>query len=227
MRGLKLLGMGLLLVSAAAQAELTGTGTVTSDYEFRGISQSAEDPALQGSIDWANDGGFYAGAWASNVDFGPGSESDIEVDGYVGIAGGEEGGVGWDVGLVYYSYWPDDDDINYAEIYAGVTFNVFGVKFWYSDDYVNLGESAYYIEGSAQIPLPQDFTLGLHAGISDGDAFVDSITDYAVGVSKTFGNFDVELKYVDTDLDDTGSDVLSGKGRVVLAVSTTFPWGAE
>ena len=50
---------------------------VTSDYVFRGITQTDFDPALQGGLDYAfGDSGWYVGAWASNVDFadpdGPG-----------------------------------------------------------------------------------------------------------------------------------------------------------
>ena len=66
---------------------LTGTVTAVSDYDFRGISLSAKDPALQGSIDWAAANGFYVGAWASNIDYGPGVDGDIEVDLYAGFAG--------------------------------------------------------------------------------------------------------------------------------------------
>ena len=56
----------------ANAAELSATVTATTDYDFRGITQTAQDPAIQGSIDLATDPGFYAGVWASNVDFGPG-----------------------------------------------------------------------------------------------------------------------------------------------------------
>jgi uncharacterized protein (TIGR02001 family) len=226
---MKLVGLSLmLLVAGIANAQVTGTVTLISDYDFRGISQTAEDPALQASVDWANESGFYAGAWGSNVDFD--SQSDYELDGYVGFAGGEEDGLGYDVGFVYYSYWPDDDDINYAEIYAGLSYNIFDAKLWYSDDYVNSGESAYYFEANANFELPQEFALALHIGYSDGDAFDPDFAyaDYSAAVTKSFGNFDVELKYVDSDADSCEEvDVLSCDGRVILGVSTTFPWGAE
>ncbi|MEJ2521643.1 MAG: TorF family putative porin, partial [Gammaproteobacteria bacterium] len=58
-----------VLWSAAAAAGVSATVTATTDYVFRGITQSAEDPALQGSLDYEADSGFYVGAWASNVDF--------------------------------------------------------------------------------------------------------------------------------------------------------------
>src|SRR3546814_2295512 len=69
------------LVSAPAFAqdapeEFTITGTVggVSDYRFRGISQTNEDFAVQGSINLNHSSGFYVGTWASNVDFANSSE---------------------------------------------------------------------------------------------------------------------------------------------------------
>lgn len=230
MRGLKLFGLSLLLAAGSAGAQVTGTVTATSDYDFRGFSQSAEDPALQGSVDWAHDSGFYAGLWGSNVDFGDEAETDFEVDAYIGFAGGDEEGFTFDTGLVYYSYWPDDDDVNYAEVFFGGAYNVFDAKFWYSDDYFGVGESAYYIEGNLTFELPQGIGLGVHAGLSDGDAFEESVTDYALSVTYTISHIDLELKYVDTDVDDEiceATDVFSCEGRIILSASTTFPWSDE
>ncbi len=231
MRGLKLFGLCLLLAAGSAGAQVTGTVTLTSDYDFRGISQSAEDPALQGSVDWAHDSGFYAGLWGSNIDFGDGFDSDVEIDAYIGFAGGDEEGFTFDTGIVYYSYWPEDDDVDvdYFEVFFGGAYNVFDAKFWYSDDYFGVGESAYYIEGNLNFELPQGIGLGVHAGISDGDAYEESITDYGVSVSYTVSHIDLELKYVDTDIDSQECEdpVFSCEGRIILSASTTFPWGAE
>ncbi len=48
----------------AWSASLTGT----SDYVFRGISQTDNDPTIQGSLG-ATYGMFYAGWWASGLDW--------------------------------------------------------------------------------------------------------------------------------------------------------------
>lgn len=227
MRASQLIGIGMLLVAGMAQAQVTGTVTAVSDYDFRGISQTREDPALQGSIDWAGSTGWYAGAWGSNVDFGDESESDLEIDAYFGYARESEEGLGWDVGLMYYSYWPDDDDINYPELYAGVSYGLFDFKAWYSPDYVNSSDPSLYLEGNANVELPQGFGVRFHVGHYSGDGIEaetgDKYLDYSVGLTKSFGNFDFELKYVDTDIDENDEDI--GDARVILGVSTTFPWG--
>src|SRR5690349_24575363 len=92
-----LAGLGLLVAATVANAGVSSTWTLTNDYDFRGNSQSAKDPAVQGSVDYASDSGWYVGAWGSNVDFGP-ADVDLEVDVYTGFAGESEGGLGYDVG---------------------------------------------------------------------------------------------------------------------------------
>jgi len=224
----------LLLVSgAAAHAELSGTVTVVSDYDFRGQSLSAKDPALQGSIDWASESGFYVGAWGSNIDYGPGVDGDIEIDLYTGYAGETEGGLGWDVGFVYYTYPGADDISDYPEIYGALSYKWFEFKQWYSNDLSGSDEDGFYTEVNGSFELPANFGLNLHLGYNYGDAFEDTeYMDYSVGVGYTLGNFDLELKYVDTDLSSgdplfSSDDAFNTEGRVIFAVSTTFPWGGE
>lgn len=222
--------LGLLGAAAAAHAELSATATGISDYRFRGISLTNDDPALQGSIDWAGENGFYVGAWASNIDFGNDVDGDIEVDLYAGFAGGAEDGLGWDVGIVWYAYPGADDIDDYPEIYAGLSFGVFDVKQWYSNDLSGTELDGWYTEGNASFALPANLTLNLHAGYNYGDAFDDTeYLDYSIGLAYTLGNFELGLAWIDTDLDDgdalfSDDDLFNSDGTVVLSVSTSFPW---
>jgi len=59
----------LLAVAGAANAGFSVTPTVTSDYDWRGISQTMEDPAFQLGVNWTHDSGFYLGA--VDPTFGP------------------------------------------------------------------------------------------------------------------------------------------------------------
>src|SRR5262245_8155981 len=106
MRNLRVLAaLGLVATAGIANAGVSSTITATSDYDFRGITQSAKDPAIQASLDFAMDSGWYIGAWASNVDFGDAADVNYEVDLYTGFSGSTgEGGLGWDVGIVAYTY---------------------------------------------------------------------------------------------------------------------------
>lgn len=232
MRALKLSSLLFLLLSGAAYADISSTLTAVSDYDFRGVSLSGKDPAFQPSLDWSSDSGFYAGLWgSSSLDFGPGSESDFEIDAYVGFSGGPEDGLGYDVGIVYYSYWPDDDDVDYAEAWVGGSYGMFSGKLWYTNDYGNLSESAWYAEANAAIPLPNNFGITLHAGYNFGDYWKDLVgdeyVDYSAGVTYTAGHFELGLRWVDSDTElTTTGDTFNNEGRVIFSVKTTLPWSA-
>ena len=219
----------LLASASAAHAEVTGTVTIASDYDCRGITQTSKNPALQGSVDYAHESGFYAGAWASNVDFDDCCDESIEVDTYAGFAGGET--VTYDVGLVYYWY-PGADDIDFGELYGALGYKWIEGKIWYSPDFANADESAMYYEANGTFELPANFGLNLHLGYNYGDGQPTEYMDYSIGVAYTLSNFDLELKYVDTDLSRgdalfSSDDAFNTEGRVIFGVSTTFPWGGE
>jgi len=228
-----LAALSLLALGATAKAEVTGTITAISDYDFRGVTQSAQDPALQGSIDYANDSGWYIGAWASNIDFGDSFDADIEVDAYTGFRGGED--ITWDVGFIYYAY-PGESDADYQEIYAGIGYKALSGKIWYSDEVAGFdNDDGIYVEANANFELLENFGLSLHVGQSSGDGidnlYGDSYVDYSVGMTYALGNFTLGLKWVDGSdldaLDGTPDDISSSEARAIFSVSTTFPWSSE
>ncbi|MGH8261878.1 MAG: TorF family putative porin [Steroidobacterales bacterium] len=235
MRRILAIGTVLMLTAAGAgQAGVSATVTATSDYDFRGITQSAKSPALQASIDYAHDSGFYAGAWASNIDFGPG-DPNLELDLYAGFAKSIEGGIGWDVGLVYYTY-PSVSDDNFFEAYGSISYEWFKGKLWYSPDFggkATPGNTpAWYVDGLATIALPQGYALPIHVGYSGGD-YWDTIEyfDWSVGVTKSLGHFNFALKFIDGSdlkvLNNTPGDIFSSDNKIVFSVATTFPWSNE
>lgn len=243
-----LAALGMIGAAAAASAAgVSSTWTAAGDYDFRGITQSAQDPALQGSLDYAHDSGWYVGGWASNVDFCAAStanclDADYEVDLYTGLSGSiGESGFGWDAGLIYYTY--EESNYNYPEIYAGFSKDGFKAKLSYSNDFggdtTAGGTPAFYLEGNAAVPLPQNFSVLGHVGYSFGDYWDDldqagkgsEYFDYSVGVGYTAGRFNLALKWIDgSDLkesDGTLDDVFSSEARVVFSAATTFPWRTQ
>jgi uncharacterized protein (TIGR02001 family) len=245
MRNLRMLAaLGLAAVTgvASAEGEITSTVYGVSDYDFRGTSQSARDPALQASIDYAGDNGLVVGAWASNVDFGPtpgADNADIEVDLYGIFSGTFTEQLGWTTGVTYYAY-PGESDLNYVEIFGGVSYDFVNAKLWYSNEFLgDFGEAlaggadtdAFYIEGNATIPLPAKFSILLHAGLSTGDywdnAIGDDVFDYSLGVGYNTGKFNLALKFIGNDTGDVPeveTDANSQENRVLFTVQTTFPW---
>jgi conserved hypothetical protein, proteobacterial len=229
-----LAALALTLAATAAHADLTATVTGVSDYDFRGITQTAQDPALQGSIDYSHSSGFYVGAWASSsLDFGNCCDEQWELDSYAGFRGGET--VTYDVGAIYYSYPGTNFNVDYPEVYAGLGWKWLSAKVWYSPDFGSAAETAWYYEANGSYTLPANFGLSAHVGYSDGDYwdryFDGGYMDWNVGVTYTISHFTVGLKWIDgSDLeatDGTPNDVLSSEARAVLSVSTTFPWSKE
>ena len=50
---------------------ITGSAALVSDYRFRGASQTNEHGAVQGSINFNHESGFYVGTWASSISVPP------------------------------------------------------------------------------------------------------------------------------------------------------------
>ena len=248
--GAAALAIPLVLASGTAQAEVSSTLTIASDYDFRGITQNALDPAFQGSLDWEGESGLYAGLWGSNIDFGQdGGEGvdpvdlNVEVDFILGYAGSFTEDLGYDLGATYYKYLGDDNgdvDFDYLELYTGLSYKIVSGTVWYSSDFSNSGETAWYAELNAEVPVVWDVNLVLHAGYNFGDYWkpetfgLDEFYDYSVGLARSFGRFDFEVKYIDgsdlKELDCSRSgvecldDVFSSESKVYFAISTTFPW---
>ena len=221
----------LMAAGSAAHAEVTTTFTLTNDYNWRGVTQSSGNAAIQGSVDYAHSSGFYAGAWASNVDFGD-NEANVEVDLYLGFAGGDT--ITYDVGMVWYTYpGSDGDALDFPEFHAGIGYRWAEAKVHYTSNFGGLSEQAWYYELNGAVPLPADLTLDLHVGYSDGDGVEaaygeDNYFDWSVGVSYALKNWNLSLKWVDGSdletLDGTPDDVFSSEAKFIAAISTTFPW---
>ena len=232
MKSIKTLALviGLLALSGVSQAQFSSTWTAVSDYDFRGFSQSDEDPALQGSADYAfGDSGFSLGAWASNVKF-PGYDGDIELDLYANYVGKINDTFSWTTGVTYYSYPGSDESATelaigqYWEAYVGFNAGNFSFKQWYADDFYESNVSAQYTEANYTQPIGDKFSLAFHAGYAWGDYWDNSETfDYAVQGNFTAGKFTLFAKFTGTDLDN--ADDFNAEPRVLVGVMTTFPWG--
>ena len=227
----------LVLGSAGVDAaSYTGNVAVATDYVFRGISQTQERPAIQGGFDAAFDSGFFAGIWASNVDFG--TDSSAEMDYYGGYSGTFGcSSCSYKLGYYYYDY-DGDPQFDYQEVAASVTYGGLTVGLNYSWEYLGEGTTDaigdevefYYPYANYTYALPWwDVSLALHVGqniLSDDGVFEpgeDEYTDWSVGLSRTFteiGGITLAVTYYDTTVDDLfGVDADDAEARVVFAAS--------
>jgi uncharacterized protein (TIGR02001 family) len=239
MKSMKSLALvtGLLALSGVSQAQFSSTWTAVSDYDFRGYSQSAKDPALQGSADYAfGESGFSIGAWASNVEF-DGYDGDVELDLYANYVGTINDTFAWTAGITRYMYPGSDNTATeaaigeYFEGYVGFNAGDFSFKQWYSNDFYEVDESAQYTEANYTVAIGEQFSLAFHAGYSWGDywdALGDEVIDYAVQGNYTAGNFTIFAKFTGTDASGplkVTTDSGNNEARILVGVMTTFPWG--
>ena len=198
---------GLMGAPAIAQdsGSFSGTVTLTSDYVYRGFTQTDGAPMIQGSFDYANDS-FYAGTWASGVDFGDGTSTEIDL--YAGWTP-SAGAFDFDIGAIYYWYpdAPDNPEQNFFEVYAGTSTTLgdtveVGASVAYSPDfYLEVGDAFYY-SGSVGVPLGEVFGIDATIGYSDfSDLNGADYTDWSVGLTTAFQGFDLDFRYIGTDVD--------------------------
>lgn len=146
-----------------ARAEVTGNLGLTSDYRFRGISQSQNGAAVQGGVDYNNESGFYVGNWNSSVSSqqylnGSGVESDI----YAGWKKDIYNGVTVDVGSYNYFYpqaaTGSNTNYNTQELYAGIGYGPVSVKYSQSlGNYFGMYNTVGTQYSQADLAQPLDF----------------------------------------------------------------------
>ncbi len=225
------------LLAPTVAAEVTGNIGATSDYRFRGVSQSAGSAALQGGVDYSHDNGFFAGAWASTIDFDKGygvedqTGADIELDIYMGYAGAINESLEYDVTLYRYNYPGDDVSQDYNEISVGLYFGDAHVAYWYANDYANGGEDYSYIEGNYSFALSDNWSLDLHAGYNfggafeysdDGESYDDAYVDYSIAVSTSVADVDISLAYLASNYDWKENNNIAWKSNNSLVLSATY-----
>ncbi len=215
--------------------EFSANVAFTTDYRFRGITQSDDDPALQGGLDYSvdvgNDFGIYLGAWASSVNFNDGDEASIELDYYGGVTANFDG-IGVDFGLIYYTYPGASSSLNYDYLelkadlsYSPVEMLTVGVGYNYSPDYFASSGNYHYPHAAVEltpdlglpVPLTLDATFGYNF-IDDKAAFgAGDYADWTVGIGTSYKILTFKLQYVDNNL--SGS---VGDAAVVFTVGAAF-----
>jgi uncharacterized protein (TIGR02001 family) len=193
---------------------------ITSDYVWRGVSQSNEEPSLSGGVD-VSSGIFYAGTWLGQVDFG--TEASVEWDFYAGIKP-SLGPVTLDLGVLYYAY-PDETSLDTLEAKVAASFEAndavsFTGSLFYSPEVGEGGPSSIYTELAAAFDIPAnlgifDLSLAASVGNFNYEDTLDDYVNYRLGIAgATENGFTVTLAYTDTDSD--GGAIYDGRFAVSL-----------
>ncbi|MCJ8162981.1 TorF family putative porin [Acinetobacter zhairhuonensis] len=224
--------------TAAPVISVTGSMTMATDYRFRGMSMSNNDPAVQGALNFVHKSGAYLSLWASNADVGAGG--NVEADFFVGYI----------LPITEKSFL----DFNYADVnYPGTIkeyhtdFSEFGVNYNHSDlvtagDYFTAGvfyspEFAFksgqelYLNTTYKFPIYNSIKLisglgytkmednELFATAFGGDGRQDDYFDYKIGFGAEVLGLNSELLWIDNNID---SDAKIMKGSLVFSVAKQF-----
>lgn len=220
----------LAICAATASLALGGTAYaqdvsfnvgVASDYVYRGVSQTDESPQLFAGVDFGS-GIFYAGAWASNVDFY--DSTDAEIDVYAGIKP-TAGPVTFDLGAIYYGYLNEPSGADYAfwEFKAAASVPAgpatLGAAVFYSPEFFGGIGSAVYYEVNASVSPAEKWTIGGAVGTQTFDVGAEYST-WNVGVGYAFNDsLSADLRYHDNDL---GCGTICDS-RVTLSLKAVLP----
>ncbi len=210
----------------ANEVELSANVAMTSNYVWRGMTQTANSPAIQGGFDVAYLG-LYAGVWGSAIDFGngsaTGSTASSEVDVYLGYAN-EIVGLTYDINYCQYMYPNDVDNLNFGEasLTLGYDFKVVALSAKYyvgvdtndADDIADDWEPTDGWEAGVSIPLPAE--ISIDASYGEYDEFGEY---YLISASKSFGKFDFTVAYTGITA-ESGSD--DNQDNIVATAGVSF-----
>lgn len=219
----------------------TGKIAIYSEYEYRGISQTSEKPALQLNLDYGHASGFYIGTFLTNIKWledvadagGFHTDANIEWDIYLGWKKEIAPDTTLDIGYLRYEY-PNSGAFNPRpntdEAYVGVTWKFLNFKYSHSfnDTFgVSNSKNSYFVEANIAYPITEKITITGHVGYQEyknNDSL--SYLVYKLGGVYDFGGgLTAGAYYKGTDADSAlytfkGKDW--GKDRLVAFVAYSF-----
>ena len=185
---------------------LTGNFDFTSNYIFRGESQSANLPAAQGGLTYTFPIGLYLNAWGSNVKF-PGTNATLELDAIIGWHGTTfKDALTYDINLDRYNY-PGAHRLNYNELNTLFNYKFLQLGVSYSANAYGSHQTGIYYNGGINYDIPpqyifniQDLNLTALLGhYSLPRAAGNSYNDYQVNLTKKFRTYALMVQWVSTN----------------------------
>lgn len=194
-----------LATPAVAQDHVTWTAGITSDYIARGTSQTFNRPAANLGVSYDN-GGWHAGLWTSNVDFGDGTSQEIDF-----MASYTHQVSGWAVRYGFGSYNYLDDPVSYEMVEGSInvsrTFDRLTPSFTvaYSPDYFNVSGPSIWTEAGATYTLTDRWSVGGSVARQQIEQAGQSYNTFNIGTSYVLNDhLTFDVRYADTDAHNLG-----------------------
>ncbi|MBK5301694.1 MULTISPECIES: TorF family putative porin [Gammaproteobacteria] len=202
--------------------------TTPSRSMAQGLVKPSTTGSFHGGLDLSHDSGFYVGQWSPSMGLSP--SSNLEVDSYMGFKQPFDQSLGYEVGMIQYSY-PKVDTLDSQELFGGLTLlgSRFGAAFSNDPDKQN---STLFADLSGNQPFGIGISLKytthqLNTPVSVDDGYVGSYTDWSVKLSRPFMGIDLDLIYSDSSLSGSDCSAYSGHntecdGLVTLKAAHSF-----
>lgn len=227
-----LTGIVSLLIASSTFADIEASATLTNNYLWRGLSQSMNNPAIQGGIEITN-ANVYGGTWVSNVEYVADDPFSYENDWYIGTRG-NIAGFNIDIGYLYYNY-DKDANFDFGEVYGTLSIRNLDLSLYVltnteADESVDqdfgFGQATYVSMDYTLPLLARDTNLVLHVGRHNGD-FVTAFNgtpktyvDYSVGLTK--GAFEFKVSNTNLDNDTVGAPNDNNEVKFVASYSISI-----
>jgi uncharacterized protein (TIGR02001 family) len=182
---------------------------LTTDYMYRGVSQTRSAPAIHAAVSMDTESGWYGWLWASNIDYyetpQPDDGARIEVDLLLGYQRPIGDRIKADLAVVRYTM-PGTFagiDYDYSEwIATAMVDDRHTISVAYSNDVFSSGAAGWHYLVSTSIGLPQECALELQLGSVDlRDAYEASYQYADIALLRNFGRLSARLDYFHTSSD--------------------------
>ena len=219
------LALALVITAPAYAATVGGSAALTTDYVWRGTTQTQGDPAVQAGFKASADNGLYGAVWGSNVEFAPETRASSELDVTLGWSGNVAEDWALDVNLTHYRYPSTTVDLNWTEAIGTLTWKQnYWAQLGYSTEALATDEAGIYAQVGAKLPLNEQVRLEAAAGYYWlDDAYDDSYAHAQLGAVWAF-KAPFELRVTAHATDSSARTLFPGLAgsRVEAALQAAF-----
>lgn len=189
---------------------LTGTFDLTTNNMFRGLSQSNNNPSVQGGLTYLMQyTGVYFNLFGTSVDEvdAQGRQATVELDTTVGVANKIGENASYDISLARYNF-PKASGLNYNELIGVATYRFLVGKIGYSSNVYNVHKTGIYYEGGVNMPIPPPWAFSLTNVIFQAaaghyslprSAGLNSYNNYSLLLSKAIANYVLSIQWTGTN----------------------------
>jgi len=223
-----ILVFSIFAVAGKAYAQVSGSITLASDYSYRGISLSNDEPVAQLNLVYDAPDGWYAGIFGSKVKSNSGSDGE-QILLYSGLSRRLRSGMTWEAGATA-SLFPKSTDLNYGEVFTGLMFDNLSTRIYYSPNYIGLNAKSVYVEANADYQLQERLDLFSHIGwLVYPDGKVGQVNrnrfDMRLGIGGNFSSWKLQMAYGITRpqySNSTGRYQSTSRNSLVFSASYLF-----